>query len=157
MESYAKQWLETIRPWFWQGDYNFLWIYLVILIILIHCFLNLKDRYTHHTTFKESRVQKHKATMQEVWTRKQEELISLSQSSQKPESPQEEVKTQENKEKNEEKKETKQKSPKNSENPDDHLSKLKRKTDYFSGTSSSTSYKPNLRDRYPQVYKRKGG
>ena len=164
MESYVYRSLEKIRPWFWQGDYNFLWLYLITSIILLHYLIKLKAKCNNYHTFRDERVHKHKLSMQEVWSKKQEELSLLTKTELKKKESEkrieEEEEKKEKKQKEEKKEEKKGKKKEKEEDPDEKdekLARLQRKTDYFSGSSGPSGYKPNLQDRYPQVYKRKGG
>ena len=178
METYVYQFLENIRPWFWQGDFNFLWLYLVALFILLHFLMKLKEKYDNYHTFRDERVHKHRASMQEVWSKRQEELSTILQAEsikkgsekgneEKKEEKGEKEKEEEEEEKKEEKKgkkgekkekkETKEDKNEVIDEKDEKLARLKRKAEYFSGSGGPSGYKPSLQDRYPQVYKRKGG
>lgn len=157
--------LEYIRPSFWKGDYNFLWIYLIILIIIIKLSESAYQKLKHNSTFAQKRVEKHSMSMREIWEAKQAELDKM------PKTEMVKIIPQSNEKKEEEKKEevqieeskTNKKcddegEDKNKEILDEKAEREKRKREYFNNEASGgKGYKPNMQERYPGVYKRTRG
>ena len=160
--------LEALRPSFWQGDYNFLWLYVFGLIIIVKLYEFLYRKYHNSTIYNPSRIQRHSQSYRDIWEKKQQELDSLTKADKsqtprpteeaKPDSKRQEPKIiEEEEEKKEDIKEEKKEQKIEGQETDEKLEKMKRKTDYFNSNSSSKTYKPSLRDRYPNIIKRKGG
>jgi DNA mismatch repair ATPase MutL len=171
MKGLIESFLEYIRPSFWQGDYNFLWLYLALIISLIIAYEKIHSYLDSKSIQDPVRTQQYKENMQKVWARQQEQLESLRRES--PAESQEESKTNIEAEdpvpgkvakkpskaskpsEKSEKAEKSAESPENSEKSQ-QLERAKKKSEYFSGSSGPGGYRPNVKDRYPGVYKRGG-
>ena len=173
MKGLIRSFLEYIRPSFWEGDYNFLWIYLALIVFLIIAYERINSYFYRKSLLDPVRTQQNRESMQKAWARQQEQIEalkkeakpdSLEESKSNPEAPQapqdpspskaptnptivpqKAKKTPENPEKPEENSEESEK-----------LERARKKSEYFSGSSGAGGYRPNVKDRYPGVYKRGG-
>jgi hypothetical protein len=84
--------LESLRPSFWQGDYNFLWIYVFAFIIVYKIYLSAYSKYYYSRVFSPARVERHSLGRRQVWEKKQGELDSVPKPVVEPEEVKKEVK-----------------------------------------------------------------
>jgi outer membrane biosynthesis protein TonB len=160
MKGLIMSFLEAIRPPFWEGDYNFLWIYLISIVLLIVLYESLSQHLSLKSAMNPARVNDLKLQMQNA-RKLQQEKFELS----KPTPSEVRISKEENKEpskpeekplKNDKKVEKKELKEENKEEKDEKLERAKKKSEYFSGSSGPGGYRPNVKDRYPGVYKRGG-
>lgn len=103
--------------------------------------------------------------MQEVWGKRQKDLESAAPYQLASNLSENNIKNQKSDDKveEEEKKKTEKKPAKKiekveEEEESEEIKRLKKKQQYFQGEGSGgNGYRPSLRDRYPNVYKRTGG